>query len=167
MHQFKKNELRYRLFPYLREKGIAVITATHDSDDILSFANSILILKGGKVLDHRPTQLLFKNPKNRYEASLFDVVNELPVKDLKEYAESNATILVYPHEFELSKESGLEVYVANNHFKGNYYLVEGVSENGQAVFFQNQHALHGHAKVFLNVSLQLINSRLKHLTESL
>lgn len=159
--QFKKNELRYRLFPYLREKGISVLTATHDSNDVLSFADRILVLKDGEIEDYQSTQHLFKNPKNKYVASLFGVVNEIPLKALKEYAESNTSILVYPHEFEISNKTGLEVYVANNHFKGDYFLIEGVSEFGQTIFFNNRLALKPNTKVFLNVSLQLVNLRLK------
>ncbi len=164
--QFKKNELRYRLFPYLREKGISVLTATHDSNDILSFADGILVLKDGRIEDYQPTEHLFKNPKNKYVASLFGVVNEVPLNALKEYAKSNISILVYPHEFEISNKSGLVVYVANNHFKGNFYLIEGVSENGQLIFFNNKSSLQVHTKVFLNISLQLVNSRLKPLNEN-
>ncbi|MEM1258102.1 MAG: ABC transporter ATP-binding protein [Bacteroidota bacterium] len=164
--QFKKNELRYRLFPYLREKGISVLTATHDSDDVLSFADEILVLKDGRIADFQPTQHLFKNPKNKYLASLFGMVNEVPLKALKEYAASNTSILVYPHEFEISSKSGLEVYVVNTHFKGNFYLIEGVSQNEQTIFFNNSSPLQAHTKVFLNVSLQLVNSRLKHFAEN-
>lgn len=164
--QFKKNELRYRLFPYLKEKGISVLTATHDSNDVLSFADHILVLKNGQIEDFKKTQQLFTSPKNKYVASLFGVVNEVPIKALKEYAESDRSILVYPHEFEISNKSGLEIYVANNHFKGNYYLIEGVSQNGPTIFFNNRTALQVNTKVFLNISLQLVNARLKLLTEN-
>ena len=160
--QFKKNELRYRVFPYLKEKGITVITATHDSNDVLSFADKILVLRAGKIEDHQPTQQLFKSPKNRYIASLFGIVNEVPIKALKEYAETNTSILVYPHELEISSKSGLETFVVNNHFKGDYYLIEGVSEFGQTLFFNNRLPLKVNTKVFLNVSLQLVNLRLRH-----
>jgi len=159
--QFKKNELRYRLFPHLKEKGITVLTATHDSNDVLSFADAILVLKDGKTEALQNTRQLFKNPKNKYVASLFGVVNELPITEIKEYAELDATILIYPHEFEVSTKSGLEVYVVNNHFKGNYYLIEGVSENGKTIFFSHKKSLKAHTKVYLNVSLQLVNARLK------
>ena len=46
-----------------------------------------------------------KRPKNKYVASLFGVVNEVPITALKEYAASSASILVYPHEFEISKKN--------------------------------------------------------------
>lgn len=162
--QFKKNELRYRLFPYLKEKGVTILTATHDSNDVLPFADSILVLKDGALNDYGTTQGLFNNPENKYVASLFGVVNELPVRSLKEYSQLDASILVYPHEFEISKKSGLDVYVVNNHFKGNHYLVEGVSEQGDTIFFVHKSAIQVNTKVFLNISLQLVNARLKTTT---
>lgn len=158
--QFKKNELRYKLFPYLKEKGITVINATHDPNDILAFADEIIVLKNGTVLAHDTTLQLHQKPKKKYIASLFDIVNQIPVSLLKEYAKVDTAILVYPHEFEISKESGFEVYVVNNHFKGSHYLIEGLSNNGLSVFFTNSHALKVSTQVFLNVSLSLVNKRL-------
>lgn len=37
---FRKNSLRRKLFGYLKEKGITCVVATHDSMDVLSFADS-------------------------------------------------------------------------------------------------------------------------------
>ena len=68
--------------------------------------------------------------------------------------------MIYPHEFEISKGSGFEIYVVNNHFKGSHYLIEGLSNNGISVCFTNKHALQPNTQVFLNVSLQLVNRRL-------
>ncbi len=158
--QFKKYELRHRIFPYLKERGITILTATHDPEDVLSFADKILVLKDGHQITHEQTQKLYEKPKEKYVASLFGQVNELPIKLLKEYAETEAKVLVYPHEFEISKESGVEVYVVNNHFKGGYFLIEGVTDDGQHIFFSNSHALKVHVKVFLNLPLPLVNKRM-------
>ncbi|GMN07988.1 ABC transporter ATP-binding protein [Croceitalea sp. MTPC5] len=158
--QFKKNELRYKLFPYLKEKGITVISATHDPNDVLAFADETLVLKKGKKLSHDHTKHIYDRPKERYIASLFGIVNEIPVDLLKEYSKVDTTILVYPHEFEIAVASGFEVYVVNNHFQGGYYLIEGLSKTGLSVFFTNLHPLKPHTQVFLNVSLQLVNKRL-------
>ena len=158
--QFKKTELRYKLFPYLKEKGITVINATHDPNDVLAFADETIVIKDGIILAHEATYELYQNPKEKYIASLFDVVNQIPVSLLKEYSNSDKVILVYPHEFEISKDSGFEVFVVNSHFKGGHYLIEGVSNTGLSVFFTNRYALKANIQVFLNVSLQLINRRL-------
>ncbi len=158
--QFKKYELRHKLFPYLKERGVTIITATHDPEDVLGFADKVLVLKDGVQIAHEPTRKLYDRPKEKYVASLFGLVNELPIKMLKEYAETDAKILVYPHEFQISKESGVEVYVVKSHFKGSTYLIEGVTDSGQHVFFSNSHALKVHVKVFLNIPLPLVNKRM-------
>ena len=158
--QFKKTELRYKLFPYLKEKGITVINATHDPNDVLAFADETIVIKDGIILAHEATYELYQNPKEKYIASLFDVVNQIPVSLLKEYSNSDKVILVYPHEFEISKDTGFEIHVVNSHFKGSHYLIEGVSNTGLSVFFTNRYALKANIQVFLNVSLQLINKRL-------
>lgn len=158
--QFKKNELRYKLFPFLKEKGITVINASHDPNDVLAFADETIVLKNGQILAHEPTKQLYQKPIKKYIASLFDVVNQIPVSLLKEYSALETSILVYPHEFQISKDSGFEIYVVNNHFKGSHYLIEGLSNNGLNVFFTNSHSLQVNTQVFLNVSLQLVNKRL-------
>lgn len=158
--QFKKNELRYKLFPYLKEKGITVLSATHDPNDVLAFADETLVLKNGKIVTHDRTEQVYHKPKERYVASLFGMVNEIPISLLKEYSKVDTSILVYPHEFQLSAASGFEVYVVSNHFQGGHYLIEGLSKTGLSVFFTNSHALQPNTQVFLNVSLQLVNKRI-------
>lgn len=158
--QFKKNQLRHRLFPYLKEKGITVLNATHDPSDVLSFADTLLVLKNGETLAYDSILKLYQKPREKYVASLFGHVNELPISLLKEYSEVDASILIYPHEFEISASSGFEVYIVNNHFKGSHYLIEGVSENSQTIFFTNPNAIKPNAHVYLNVSLALINKRM-------
>ncbi|KPM30823.1 Putative iron-uptake ABC transport system ATP-binding protein [Croceitalea dokdonensis DOKDO 023] len=158
--QFKKNELRYKLFPYLREKGITVINASHDPNDVLAFADETIVLKNGEILAHEPTVQLYQIPKEKYVASLFGVVNKVPITLLKEYSETDKSILIYPHEFMISPNQGFEVYVVNNHFKGSHYLIQGLSNTGFSVFFTNRNALQVNTQVFLNVSLQLVNKRL-------
>lgn len=158
--QFKKNELRYKIFPFLKEKRITVVNASHDPNDVLAFADETLVLKNGRVLAHKPTIELYQKPTKKYVASLFDIVNLIPVSLLKEYSAVETSILVYPHEFQISKESGFELYVVNNHFKGSHYLIEGLSNTGLSVFFANAHSLKVNTQVFLNVSLQLVNKRL-------
>lgn len=158
--QFKKNELRRRLFPYLKAKGITIVTATHDSEDVLPFTDEVIVLKEGVLIAHDSTYSLYQNPRKQYVATLFGQVNEVPLKTLKEYAGKDHKILVYPHEFEISSSSGFEVTVKRCFFKGGHYLVEAVSDLGQPILFQSKKALQQGILVYLNVPLQLVNSRI-------
>lgn len=158
--QFLKGKLRLQFFANLKEKGITLITASHDPEDVIPFTDSVLVLRKGKNIALEQTKILFDKPKNRYVASLFGYVNELPTEIVKDDAPPESKILIYPHEFQLCTETGIGVYVVNNHFKGSHYLVESVSTAGHTIYFNNANALKAHAKVYLNIPLSLINKRM-------
>ncbi|MAU27455.1 MAG: ABC transporter ATP-binding protein [Muricauda sp.] len=158
--QFKKNKLRHRLFPYLREKNITVATATHDPDDVLSFADEVLILKDGEALVQEATAQLYHNPKLPYVAGLFGRVNHLPIKLLKDYAKTEHQVLAYPHELRLAKKSGFKVVVKDCFFKGSHYLIEGIREDSGPIFFNHDEPLEIGRLVYLNIALHIINKRL-------
>lgn len=158
--QFLKNELRLQFFSNLQEKGITLITASHDPEDVIPFANDLLVVKNGQVaaLD-KPTKI-FNQAKDKYIASLFGYVNELPLSLFEAYPTSKDKILVYPHEFKLSATTGIATYVVNNHFKGSHYLVQVVSTSGDTLYFNHDNALKIHDQVQLIVPLSVLNKRM-------
>ncbi|MEC3963872.1 ABC transporter ATP-binding protein [Flagellimonas halotolerans] len=158
---FKRNSLRRNLFLYLKKQGITVLTASHDPNDVLPFAERTLILEKGNIIANQNTQDLYKNPPNYYTASLFGQVNKVPMKLLKSYAQIDRSVLVYPHEFKFSDASGLKVEVTNSFFKGSHYLNEGKTEDGTVIFFNTQKKQANGVPIFLNVSLDTINMRLQ------
>ncbi|MEX0314599.1 MAG: ABC transporter ATP-binding protein [Allomuricauda sp.] len=158
---FKRTSLRRNLFQYLKEKGITVLTASHDPNDVLPYADRTIILEDGKIIADQKTKKLYKNPPNYYTASLFGEVNELPIKLLKAYATIDRSVLIYPHEFQLSKASGLEVQVKNSFFKGSHYLNETEPIEETTLYFNTSKKLKPGDTVFLNVSLDTINARLQ------
>ncbi|MEA1784468.1 ABC transporter ATP-binding protein [Arenibacter sp. GZD96] len=160
---FRKNSLRRNLFSHLKKANISCIVATHDMDDVLSFADEILVLKDQKMCAKATPIELYSHPKTAYIASLFGEVTLVPMTLLKSYSEINKSILVYPNEFLLSDKSGIKVIVKNTFYKGAYYLTEGVMENEQPIFFNSKYKLQTAQPVFLNVALETVNVRLKDL----
>jgi len=158
--QFKKNDLRHKLFPFLKEKGITVINATHDPNDVLPFADKVLVLRNGKKITLKPTKQLYDLPKENYIAALFDLVNTVPLHLLVENASALENVLVYPHEINRTNTSGFEVYVVNNHFKGSYYLVEGLTDTGLPIFFSSKQAIDVNERIALTVPDTLIKKRI-------
>ncbi len=158
---FRKNSLRRKLFTHLKKKGITCIVASHDTTDVLSFADEIIVLKDHTILTKGTPVALYNNPGNKYVASLFGEANIIPIQLLKPYAEINKSILVYPHEFKISTESGLKVWVKNCYFKGSHYLIEGMVNEDKTLFFNSQTAHELETELFLNVSIETINMRLK------
>ena len=137
---FRKNSLRRKLFGYLKEKQITTILATHDSTDVLSFADEVVIMKEGQIIEFGKPNDIYNKPKNFYIASLFGDVNEIQIDRKKK--------LLFPHQLEVVENSELSVVVKNNYYKGNYYLVESEFDN-QTVFFESQKEISKGSVVFL------------------
>ncbi len=156
---FRKNSLRRNLFGYLKNKGVTVITATHDHNDMLPFADNVVVLKDRRIIAKNTPKNLYEHPNNLYIASLFGEANKIPINIVKSYADTKRRIIVYAHEFRVSQKSGLEVVVKRSFYKGGYYMIEGIYEE-QKIYFNNPIALEPERKVFLNVSIETINQRL-------
>ena len=125
---FRKNSLRRKLFGYLKEKGITCIVATHDSTDVLAFADEVAIIKEGKIIESGIPKFIYDNPRDKYVASLFGDVNEIEVGGEIKY--------VYPHQLKVSLHSDLKVEIVNSYFRGSHYLIEAKYGN-RVLFFEN------------------------------
>lgn len=119
---FKKNKLRYQLFEFIKKEKITCITATHDKDDALPFADKILILKSGKQQSFQSASETFSKPKDVYCASLFAEVNTISEKSLMQ-CDSDDTIMVYPHQISINKTGKYNATVLKTYFKGSYYTI--------------------------------------------
>ncbi len=157
---FRKNSLRRNLFNYLKQEKITCLTATHDHNDILPFADRVLVLKDTQILAQEPILELYKNPGNLYIASLFGEANMVPINIIKSYADTKRKIIVYAHEFKVSENSGLPVVLKKTYPMGSHYLVEGLTEE-QIVYFHSERNMKIEKEVYLNISLETINQRLK------
>ena len=60
---FKKQSLRRSVFKYLKEKNIACIVATHDKNDVLGFADKMLVLHNKTIIAQDTPKNLYANPK--------------------------------------------------------------------------------------------------------
>ena len=126
---FRKNTLRRKLFAYLKEKNITTLVATHDSMDVLSFADEVIVMKNGQIVESGQPNYIYNNPKDFYVASLFGDVNQIQI--------DGKIMLLFPHQLKVVDSSDLKVTVKNIFFKGSHYLVESEFDN-QAVFFENE-----------------------------
>jgi len=137
---FRKNSLRRKLFAYLKEKQITTIFATHDSSDVLSFADEVLILNDGKIIEAGNPKQIYNKPKNNYIASLFGDVNEIQIEDRIE--------LIYPNQLVISEKSRLKAEVVRSYFLGNHFLIEA-NYNDKALFFESEKELANGTIIYL------------------
>ena len=142
---FKKNSLRRNLFSYLKEKNISCIVATHDKNDALSFADKLIIIKNNKMIANDSPSEIYKNPKEKYIAALFDDVNELTF--------NNETFLRYPDQLKVVEKSDILATVLNSYFKGSFWLIESAFNN-QKVFVNHSKEITKNTKIYIEVSVK-------------
>jgi ABC-type sulfate/molybdate transport systems ATPase subunit len=126
---FLKNALRRKIVTYLKAKNITTLLATHDSNDVLSFSDQVLVLKEGKIIEKATPKKLFNRPKNKYVASLFGDVNEIMLDGKMQ--------LVYPHQLQVNANAALRVIVQKSYYKGSHYLHECHNKKG-ILYFEDQ-----------------------------
>lgn len=140
---FRKNSLRRKLFAYLRAKKITTIVATHDSSDVLSFADEVLVMQNGQIIASDSPENLYRNPTSKYIASLFGDVNEIEINGNKRY--------VYPHQLHVVSQSDLPATVTQCYYKGSHYLVEAEID-GQKIFFDSTDLFSSGTVVYLAIT---------------
>ncbi len=153
----KKQSFRRSLFKYLREQQITTIVATHDKDDIISYADKMLFLYRGKSIAFDSPEQLYKHPKNRLIASFFDEFNEFKISEVSD-SKKYGVVIIYPHEIEIVEDSTLKAIVRRSFFRGDHHLIQ-VDFNDRNIYFNNREALEEGREVFLHIHTEIIKKR--------
>ncbi len=137
---FKKQSLRRNVFNYLKTKSISCIVATHDKNDVLGFADEILVLNGKKIIAKDKPQELYKNPKSPLIASFFEEFNIINNK------------IYYAHQLKLVEDSNsnLKAIVKESYFNGNSWLIEA-EHNDTFIYLNNIEPLKKEDVVYFKV----------------
>ena len=122
---FKKQSLRRNLFNYLKEKNITCVVATHDKDDVLGYADRMMVLNENNIVAFNTPKELYNNPQTLLIASFFGEFN-----DLEHYG------MVYAHQLKIVKDSNLKVTVLKSYFNGKNHLIEA-SLDSKLIYFEH------------------------------
>lgn len=157
---FRKNNLRRRLFEYLKDRNITCVVATHDSTDALSFANRTFVLRNAGLYAQGTPEELYQNPPNKYVASLFGDVNYVMLKNIDSESKSRKRILLYPHEIEINAASKIEAEVEQCFFRGEDYLIKA-KLNAEELLIRHSEAKETGDKIGVFVAKELMDKRIR------
>lgn len=132
---FRKNSLRRKVFSYLKSKNITCIVATHDTTDALAFADRTLLIQDHEILAQDTPESLYNDPGNKFVASFFSDVSQLP-STLWDAESAQNEYIFYPHDLSLNSQ-GFKVRVIDAFFKGSHYLIHAKTSSDLEVFFQH------------------------------
>ncbi len=107
----------------IAEVGITCILVSHDPLDTLSFADEMLVLQKGKVVQYGTPNSIYKQPLSEYVAGLFGNYMLLQPKELRALLgkASKKTAIVRPEDFVVSaKGKGIRGIVKQVNFLGSY-----------------------------------------------
>ncbi|TCK67897.1 ABC-type Fe3+/spermidine/putrescine transport system ATPase subunit [Winogradskyella wandonensis] len=141
---FKKQSLRRRVFSYLKENNIACIVATHDNNDVLGFADEMLVLDQKKIIAKDTPQNLYNNPKLPLIASFFGEFNVIDGK------------IYYAHKLRIVDEDSLrdtsatkKGIVKASYFNGDFWLVE-VDCDSNTIFIYHKTPIEPETQIFFS-----------------
>ena len=126
---FKKQSLRRKIFRYLKEKNITCLVATHNHEDVLGYADKMLVINNAQIEAYGTPKELYNNPKTNLIASFFGEFNELP-----NYG------FVYAHQLKVVVNSEMKAVVEQSYYKGNNYLIQAKLD-GNPIFFEHSDVL--------------------------
>ena len=121
---YKKRSLRRNLFSYLKSNEITCVIASHDKDDVLPFADSIVVLESGKIISSGTPEGLYKNPVLPKIAAFFS-----------EFSLVNGEIY-YTNQIKIVLNSEHKAVVSKSYFNGESYVVQADFES-QTVLISN------------------------------
>lgn len=133
------------------EFQITTILVSHDGTDLLSWADSLLLMREGQIIQEGSTHELYQNPINEYVAGLLGNYTRIDNNDSpalvrffeKNDDHQNFPLLIRPERlvFDNSSSNNLKVRVGKNYFMGNYFLVE-VEVEGKTILVQADQLLY-------------------------
>ena len=114
----RKFELREKLFNYVKENNLSLIISTHNLEEVLPWADKIVVLQQGRLIQNDSPKETYENPYNDYVARLLGEVNIFTDEEKSQF-NLNKTHF-FPHQIKIA-ESGVEATVADSRFAGSHY----------------------------------------------
>ncbi|NEM99132.1 ABC transporter ATP-binding protein [Pontibacter sp. BT327] len=119
-----KSTLKAVIRDISEELGITLILISHDPLDTLSWADEILVMQQGKLIQQGTPLHIYQQPVNAYAASLFGKYNLIPAEDAALFGlqnDSGKQLLLRPETIRLSPSGTIAGIVTDIHFFGSYY----------------------------------------------
>lgn len=130
LDQMHKDTIKTVLDDLVNELNISCIMVSHDARDLVSWADQLMIMKDGKIIQHDKPETIYRYPANTYCAGLMGAFNLAPSKIINELLASTgktfmeSTLMIRPEHIDIvTADYGAAAIVLSVSFWGNYYIV--------------------------------------------
>jgi len=157
-----KQILKAILLDIEQYEKINFLLASHDANDVLPWADSVLVLQKGTLIQQATPHEVYYQPINEYAAALFGYYNVLPsdivpAQLMPENRKHSNSSIIRPHQLQISNSNiptSLQGQVKEVLFYGNFYLL--VIETTFAGTILVNHPNH-HVAVGSHVNIEFCN----------
>jgi len=130
-----KNIIKSVLSDISSKLGISCILVSHDAADTLSWADKILVMKEGQIIQQGTPQQIYHDPVDEYCAGLFGEYNLLNNENAAAFFGTMAhlqSLIVRPEQLSIVPHNNETVkgIIQSFYFFGSYHIVD-VSVNNQ------------------------------------
>lgn len=133
---------------------ITCILTSHDPHDTLSWANEIIVIRDGKMMQKGKPQEIYNHPVNEYVAGLFGKYNLLKpsVAALFGIDAKGNHVMTRPENFRIYKTgSGVKGIVQKVSFWGSFYETEVLVDDAKIIVRNNKDEWRDGDKIFISV----------------
>jgi ABC-type sugar transport system ATPase subunit len=149
-----KNTLKKVISDLSTELEINLVLVSHDPYDTLSWADKILVMKSGRIVQAGAPHEIYGRPIDEYTAGLFGKYNILdPTENKQLGVRSNSFSIVRPEMLEISTtdNSGLHGIIKNVSFYGSYYEIDVSVGNRIVIVYASTNHVPVGQPVFVNL----------------
>ena len=131
----RKFELREKLFNYVKENNLSLMISTHDLEEVLPWADKIVVLQEGRLIQNDSPKETYEKPYNDYVAKLLGEVN---IFTETEQADLNLSKTHYfPHQIKIV-DNGVEATVSDSRFAGSHYRNKLLINDKSIILYSDQ-----------------------------
>jgi ABC-type sugar transport system ATPase subunit len=103
---------------------ITCLQVSHDPVDVLSWADQVIVLQNGVLVQQAAPEEIYRRPVNEYVAGLFGKYNKLD-EQLAASLNVQQNVFIRPEQFKIHEHStGIHATITNCRFMGSIYEIE-------------------------------------------
>jgi iron(III) transport system ATP-binding protein len=122
-----KNTLKAVLDDITGRLKITCLLASHDPQDTLSWADEIVVMREGRIVQEGTPKEVYYEPVNEYVAGIFGKYNWLTAEQASLFGEpaTEKEVMIRPEDFAIStKNNGIKGTILKISFWGSFYEAE-------------------------------------------
>lgn len=136
----QKNNIKSVLLDIGSKLGTSCIMVSHDAADTISWADKIIVIRRGQIVQEGTPQEIYNNPVDEYVAALFGEYNLLNKENAAAFFVDQQQLIVRPEQFRIVAEttSAVIAIVQAVYFFGSYFSID-VLVNDQLLRVRTHH----------------------------